>query len=166
MKIVLIAAMGRNRVIGADNRLPWHIPEDLKRFKRLTLGHPILMGRKTFQSIGKPLPGRRNIVISRDPSFSPEGVDVFRSLDAALAALQSELPEGEELYVVGGGEIYRQSIGRADRVHLTVVETEVDGDAYFPELPAGRFVETSREDHQDPRGEGHPAYRFVLYEKA
>ncbi len=130
--ISLIAAMDRNRAIGKGNALPWHLPDDLKHFKHITLGKPVVMGRKTFESLGcRPLPGRRNIVVSRN-GFAAEGAEVFASLEEALAAAQAE---AEEVMVIGGAQIYQQALPRADRVYLTRVETEVEGaDAWFPEL--------------------------------
>jgi dihydrofolate reductase len=129
--IALIAAMDRARAIGKNGALPWHLPPDLKRFKALTLGHTVLMGRKTFESIGKPLPGRRNVVLSRDPSFQRDGVEACRSLSAALRLCTSDT-----LWVIGGGEIYTLALPIAQRLEITHVDTEVTGaDAWFPELP-------------------------------
>ncbi len=130
--ISLIAAMDRKRAIGKGNALPWYLPDDLKHFKRVTLGKPVVMGRKTFESLGcKPLPGRRNLVVSRS-GFQAEGVEVFASLNAALTSAQAD---NEEVMVIGGAQIYQQALPLADRVYLTRVETEVEGaDAWFPAL--------------------------------
>lgn len=125
--VTLIAAMARNRVIGRDNALPWRLPEDLRRFRALTLGHPVLMGRRTFESIGRALPGRDNLVLTRDAGFHAEGCRVFGRLDAALCAAG----EGE-LMVIGGADIYAQTIDQATRMHLTLVDAELTGDTYFP----------------------------------
>ena len=130
--------MARNRVIGRDNGLPWRLPEDLKRFKATTMGKPILMGRKTFESIGNPLPGRRNIVLTRDRKWKAHGVDVVASVDDALA-LSSGSPE---LAVIGGAEIYRLTLPLANRIHLTRVEADVPGDTLFPDLDPTQWIET------------------------
>ena len=145
MIISLIAAMDRNRVIGRDNQLPWRLPEDLKRFKAITLGHPVLMGRKTFESIGRPLPGRRNFVISRQKEYRAEGVTVVYSLEVALTLCASE----PEVFVIGGAEIYRLALPRADRLYLTIIEKEHEGDAHFPEWPRDEYREIAREEHLD-----------------
>ena len=125
MKLAIIAAIARNRAIGKDNTLPWHISEDLQRFKRLTTGHTVLMGRKTYDSIGKPLSGRRNVVVSRSRL---KGVETYTSLDAALGALADQ----ELVFVIGGGELYAQVLERADELFLTIVDREVDADTFFP----------------------------------
>lgn len=138
--IAIIAAMGSNRVIGRAGRLPWHIPADMRRFRELTLGHTVIMGRKTFAGIGRALPERRNIVLSRNPDFHPLGALSASSLEEALA-----LAGGGELFICGGEEVYCQALGIASRIYLTVVELEEEGDAFFPEIPAGLFVEVARE---------------------
>lgn len=130
-EVVLIAAMASNRVIGADGRLPWRLPDDLARFKRLTLGHTLVMGRKTYESIGRPLPGRRTIVVTRDPSWSAgaDDVPVASSPEMALAAAGDGT-----VFIAGGGEIYTATIADADRLEITHVDTVVDGDAWFPPI--------------------------------
>jgi len=128
-EIVLVAALGRNRVIGVDGGMPWHLPADLKHFKAVTLGHPIIMGRRTFESIGRPLPGRRNIVLSTSMDASTAGVDVFESLDCALAAIDEKT-----VMVIGGGMLYAEALSRADRLELTFVDAEPEGDTRFPAL--------------------------------
>jgi len=131
--ITLVAAVARNGTIGADGGLPWHLPADLKRFKALTMGHPMVMGRKTFDSIGRALPGRRTIVVTRDPGWNAPGVETVPSVAAALAAVGDD-----EVMVVGGGEIYAQTIGLADRLEITQVDVDVPGDTRFPDIdPAG-----------------------------
>jgi dihydrofolate reductase len=125
VKLAVIAAIARNRAIGNDNKLPWHISEDLQRFKRLTTGHTVLMGRKTYASIGKPLPGRRNVVVSRSPL---KDVESYPSLNAALGALADQ----ELVFVIGGGEVYAQVLERADELFLTIVDREVEADTFFP----------------------------------
>jgi dihydrofolate reductase len=140
---VLVAAMDRDRGIGRDGGLPWHLPDDLKRFKALSLGKPIVMGRRTFDSIGRPLPGRTNIVVSRQAGLALEGVLVVQSLDAALAAAGS-VPE---IVVIGGAEIFRQVLPRTDTIHLTRVHAHVAGDVFFPELDAEQWREANVEHH-------------------
>jgi dihydrofolate reductase len=143
VKLAIIAAVAQNRAIGVGGRLPWHISEDLKRFKRLTMGHAILMGRKTFESIGRPLPGRRNIVLSSHPLT---GVETYSTLNAALDALADQ----ERVFVIGGGQLYAQLLERADEIYLTLVHTEVEADTYFPpykNVLHNQFGLVHREDH-------------------
>jgi dihydrofolate reductase len=134
--ITLVVAAADNGVIGRDNALPWHLPEDLKRFKRLTLGKPIVMGRKTFESIGKPLPGRTNIVLSRDPNYQREGVVVAHDVDGALAAAAGAPVAGPEVMVIGGADVFRLFLPRAGRVELTRVHADVAGNVLWPQLEA------------------------------
>lgn len=129
MIISLISAMGRNRVIGINNTLPWRLPADLKHFKQITLGKPVLMGRKTYESIGKPLPDRTNIIISGDSNYQIPGCSVVNSIDAALAAATGY----EEIMVIGGAALYQQLLPRADRLYLTLIDENFNGDAWFPE---------------------------------
>jgi dihydrofolate reductase len=129
--LAMIAAMGSNRVIGAEGRLPWHEPEDLKHFKATTTGHAVIMGRKTWEALGRPLPKRRNLVVTRQAGFSAPGAEVFTGLDAAIAAARRDDPEP---MVIGGGEIYRLALPQATRIHLTEVRCAPAGDASFPEL--------------------------------
>ena len=151
MKLAIIAAVGRNRAIGSRGKLPWHISEDLKRFKRLTTGNAVLMGRKTWESIGRPLPGRRNVVLSASPV---EGVETYASADDALRALASS----ERVFVIGGGTVYAEFLGRADELYLTLVDREVDADTYFP--PYEHLLGTVfREVAREPHGE----FEFVDY---
>jgi dihydrofolate reductase len=145
--IALIVAMARNRVIGVDNRLIWKLPSDQKRFRALTGGKPLIMGRKTFDSIGKPLPGRETIVVTRDPVFASTGVRVAHDVDVALTLageIAGEMNAGE-IMVAGGGEIYSQTIDRADRLYLTEVDLAPEGDAYFPAVDPAYWREASRE---------------------
>ncbi len=153
MRLALIAALARNRVIGKDGKLPWHIPEDLKRFKRLTTGHPVLMGRKTFEALGRPLPNRRNIVLT---SKAMSGIESFHSIPDALQTLANE----EIVFVLGGGEIYAQFLGRADLMYLTEIEKDYDGDTFFPpykHLVGTRFRMFNEEEH--------PGFAFRDYER-
>jgi dihydrofolate reductase len=130
MLISIIVAMGRNRAIGYKNMLPWRLPADLQRFKQLTMGHHLLMGRKTYESIGRPLPGRTSIIITRQPAFQAEGCFVVHSLEEAIALAQTH---GEqETFIIGGAEIYKQALPLADRLYLTLVEAEPEADAFFP----------------------------------
>lgn len=160
MIVSIIVAAAENGVIGRDNGLAWRLSSDLKHFKSLTTGHTILMGRRTFESIGRALPNRRNIVISRNPDFRAEGCEVARSLDEALAMTRGE----EEVFVTGGGMIYREAWDRADRLYLTVVHAEVEGDTRIPPVLPGRWREVAREEHKaDERNEYD--YSFVNYER-
>jgi dihydrofolate reductase len=160
----IVVAVSRNGVIGRDGDMPWRLSTDLKRFKALTLGKPVIMGRKTFQSIGRPLPGRPNIVITRDADFSAPGVTVVNSLDAAVAvAVPLAIEAGvDEICVIGGGEIYRQAIAIADTLHVTHVEAAVDGDTTFPAIDPEVWQVKNEEDI--PAGEKDSyATRFVTY---
>lgn len=159
--VVLVAAVARNRVIGSKGDLPWRLPADMKRFKAITLGKPMVMGRKTFESIGRPLPGRRTIVVTRDADWSADGVETARSLEAALALARSGQPD--EIVVAGGGEIYAQALPLADALRLTWVEAEPAGDALFPALDPADWRETAREPHA-AEGE-RPAFAFVDYSR-
>jgi len=155
MIISIIAAMDENRVIGRGNRLPWHLPVDLKRFRRLTLGHPIIMGRKTYESIGKPLDNRKNIVITRQEGFIAEGCAVVHDLRAAFAACG----DADEAFVLGGETLFRDVMPLTDRIYLTVVRTKVDGDVRFPAIPDG-FALVSQEGAQDVF-----PLEFLVYER-
>ena len=161
MKLVLIAALARNRVIGKGSQIPWRLPADLQRFKRLTMGHPMLMGRKTFESIGKPLPGRETVVITRQPGFAPAGVRVASSLEAALAPYEHT---AQEVFCAGGSEIYALCLPRADKLVLTHIEHDFEGDVLFPEvdLKPWKLVAEERFAATD----AFPyAYRFSDYER-
>lgn len=152
-KIVLVAAVARNGAIGVKGGLPWRLPSDLKHLRETTWGRPMVMGRKTFDSIGKPLPGRESIVVTRDASFSREGVHVARTIDAALALgeARAKAMGVDEIMVIGGGELYRATLDRADRLVLSEVDLAPEGDAFFPEIDMNRWREVSR--HTPPRGE-------------
>ena len=158
--VELVVAAARNGVIGRDNGLPWRLPADLAHFKRVTLGHPILMGRRTLDSIGRPLPGRQNIVLTRDPSFRAAGATVVHSLAEARAAAG----DAGRLMVIGGAEIYRACLADADVLHLTEVDAELDGDARFPAWRREDWQEITREAH--PADERHAyAYSFVTLKR-
>lgn len=161
--IVLVVAHADNRVIGKDGAMPWHLSEDLRRFKRITVGKPVIMGRKTFESIGKPLPGRHNIVLTRQPGWRAEGVTVVPNLAEAIAAAGLDpRTRADAIMVVGGADIYAQALPFATRIELTEIHAAPDGDTYFPQLDPARWRETFREAH--PAGETHPAYDFVTLE--
>src|SRR5688572_698691 len=146
MQISIIVAASDNGVIGKDNQLLWRLPDDLKRFKQLTLGHPMIMGRKTFESIGKPLPGRTSIVITRNADFRPEGVVVVHSLDEAIEAARQI--ENSEAFIIGGGELYRQAQSIADHLYVTEVHTNIEGDTYFHIDEPSAWTEAERIVHE------------------
>lgn len=159
-RIALIAAMAENRVIGRENRLPWRLSADLRRFKSLTMGKPVIMGRKTYESIGKPLPGRSNIVVTRDRDYRAQGCRVVHSLEQALEAAAGH----DEVMVIGGAQLYRQTLDRAERMYLTLVKTELDGDALFPQIEMRHWRELERESHRaDEKNEYD--YDFVTLER-
>ncbi len=161
MIISHIAACSENRVIGKDNHLPWNIPEDWKFFKDKTTGHVLIMGRKTFESLGKPLPNRLNVVITRDANFKAPGAVVVPNIEAALELAKTKISEyGDEVFIGGGGEIYKQTLAIADRVYLTVIHQKFDGDAFYPELPSGEFEESDRKDRQTPI-----PFSFLTYDR-
>lgn len=166
MLLSVIVAVAENGVVGVDNTLPWRLPEDLKYFKKVTMGKPIVMGRKTYESIGRPLPGRPNIVISRNPGFRAPGVTVVGSIDSALE-LANELAQGDgqnELMVIGGAAIYALAIPMADRLYLTEVHAEYSGDAFFPAVDLEQWLEISREHHLSQNADS-PAFSFLVYER-
>ena len=167
MKLSLIVALAENRVIGVNNSLPWYLPNDLKYFKAVTMGKPIIMGRKTYESIGKPLPGRTNIVISRDPNFNADGCKCVDSLETAIElAEQITLIDGQdEAVVIGGEQIYRLALPLAQRLYLTRVAAEVTGDAWFPQIDETAWHEVVREDHS-AEGPNPYDYSFVVLEPA
>jgi len=164
VKISLIVAVSRNGVIGVDNQLPWHLPEDLKYFKSVTMGKPIIMGRKTYDSIGRPLPGRTNIVITRDSSWQAEGVEVAQTLAQAmtLGRLACANAGADEAMVIGGEQIYRMTLPAADRLYLTEVQAEVEGDAFFPEFEIKQWQQVS--EQLPELTDTHP-YRFLILER-
>jgi dihydrofolate reductase len=159
LRVSLIVAAAENDVIGKDGELPWRLPEDLQHFKALTRSHHILMGRRTWESIGRPLPDRISIVLSRQPKLALEGAQVVAELDAALAL--AEAAGEDEAFVIGGAAVYAAALPRADRIHLTRVHAEIQGDVSLPTWPTASFVETSRELH--PADEKHP-YSFSFIE--
>ncbi len=163
-RLAIVAAVASNGVIGGDNRLLWRISSDLKRFRALTTGKPMIMGRKTFVSIGKPLPGRQTIVLTRDPSWAHPGVETAASLDAALAAGATAAARmgADEIVIAGGADLYAQTLGLADRLHITEVDLAPPGDAHFPPIDRTRWRETAREAHS-PGPNDEAAFTFVDY---
>jgi len=159
--VSVISAIGANRAIGRANRLPWRLPDDLKRFKRITTGHPLVMGRKTFESIGRPLPQRTNIVLTRRNGYAAQGCTVCHSLEDALRRAR-RAPGGEEIFVIGGGEVYAAALPFADRLYLTIVNAApADADTFFPEFKAfDRLVS------EETGATGEPAHRFVVLERS
>jgi dihydrofolate reductase len=155
--ISLIVAAARNRAIGKGGRLPWHLPDDLRHFRAKTLGKTVLMGRRTYESLGKPLPGRRNVVVTRDATFEAPGCTVVFTLEKALACAR----EAEELMVIGGASLYADLLPHAQRIYLTSVHADIEGDAFFPELDPHEWVEAGREHHA--ADERH-AYAFTWIE--
>ena len=162
MSIILIAAMSENRVIARNGDLPWHLPDDLKRFMRVTTGHPVIMGRTTWETLDRPLPRRRNIVVSRQADYAAEGADVVGSLEAAFE-LAAAVEGAEEIYVIGGGKIYEQSLALATHLDLTIVHTTIDdGDVFFPQVKWGEW--DLQEESHHARDERHAhAFSFRRY---
>lgn len=161
MRVSLVAAIARNGVIGRDGELPWRLPGDLRYFKALTLGKPVVMGRKTWESIGRPLPGRRNVVLTRQRDYAADGAEVVHTPDAALLLLNDE----PEVMVIGGEAIYRAFLDRATTVYLTEVDAEVEGDARFPDLDRSAWVEISLEGNARDERDEH-AYRFIRLDRS
>ncbi|MFQ5347200.1 MAG: dihydrofolate reductase [Rhodothalassiaceae bacterium] len=158
-RLSIVVAVAENGVIGDHGRLPWHVPEDLKHFRNLTMGKPVIMGRRTFESIGRPLAGRRNIVVTRRQNWAPNGVAVAHSFDAALD-LAGDVPE---IMVIGGAEIYALALPLADRIYLTRVRCHPAGDTRFPEIDRAIWSEVAREEHAAQ--DGRPAYAFLTLER-
>ena len=158
MPLTIIVATDRARGIGIENRLPWRLPEDLAHFKRTTIGHPIIMGRKTFESIGRPLPGRRNIVITRNPAWQHDGAECVNSVDAAIA-----LAPATEAFVIGGAQIYAETLLQATRLIVTEIDRVFDCDAFFPAIDSNLWQESARQAYYSELNEC--AYAFVTYQR-
>lgn len=157
----MIAAMANNRIIGLDNKMPWHLPADLQHFKKVTMNKPVVMGRKTFESIGRPLPGRRNIIISRNSDYSAAGIEVVTSPEAAISLLCDE----EELMIIGGGNIYKQFLDIADTLYLTFIDVMAEGDTQFPDYEnSATWQQVSCEQHIADEKNKHD-YKFVTLDK-
>jgi dihydrofolate reductase len=165
LPLSLIAALGQNRVIGVDNSMPWHLPADFKYFKATTLGKPIIMGRKTWDSLGRPLPGRLNLVVTRQADLQLEGAEVFTSLDAAVERAEAWAQEQgiDEVMLIGGAQLYEQGLPQADRLYLTRVDLSPEGDAWFPAFNEADWKLVSNEKH--PALDDKPAYGFEVWER-
>jgi dihydrofolate reductase len=159
-RLSIIVAMSRNRVIGAGNAIPWHLPEELKRFKRITLGHHIIMGRKTWDSIGRPLPGRTTVIVTRQRGYSAPGAKIAHSLDEAIAACGDD----SEIFVIGGAELYAQALARAGRLYLTTIDAEIAGDTTMPSFDAADWRKVSSESFTADEKHLH-AFRCAVYER-
>jgi dihydrofolate reductase len=153
-RLSIIAAIARNRVIGRENAIPWHLPDDLRRFRALTMGNPIIMGRRTWESLGRPLPGRRNLVVSR--GFEGEGCEVFPSLESAIAGCAASA----DAFVIGGAKLYAPALARADRMFLTEIDADFEGDTLFPDFDRMKWRVIERERHRAPSGFD---YEYVTY---
>ena len=160
MTVSLVVAAAKNNVIGRDGELPWHLPDDLRHFKRLTTGKPIIMGRRTFESIGRPLPDRHNIVMTRDPDYAAAGCDVVTSVSDALKLAGDD----SEVMVIGGGQVYLDFLHRADRIYMTRVQAEIDGDTYFPEIDPNEWQLVSSE-HHDADEKNAYAFEMMVFER-
>jgi len=165
LPVSLIVAATRNQVIGRDNQMPWHLPADLRYFKQRTLGKPIIMGRKTWESLGRPLPGRLNIVVTRQTDIALEGAEVFADLQAAIARGQEWACEQgvDEVMVIGGGQLYQQALALTQRVYLTRIDLELEGDTFFPVLDAQQWQQTEAQAH--PAQEQEPGYTFEVWQR-
>ena len=164
MIISAIAAMSENRVIGSENTLPWHLPADLKHFKQVTMGHPILMGRKTFESIGRPLPGRQNIILTRDQTFHAQGCVIVHSVKDVMLKISEHnelLDESDELFVIGGAQIYQQMLPMTQRLYLTMIHHEFSGDVFFPEINRDEWREVECVRHEKDENNAY-AFSFVV----
>ncbi len=161
MRLSIIVAMTPQRVIGKDGDMPWHLPAELRHFKETTMGRPIVMGRRTHESIGRALPGRQNIVVTRDPGYRSEGVCVVHGLDEAIAAAG----DAEEIMIIGGETLYRQALGRAGRIYLTLVHARLEGDTWFPELDTEGWQEVHRSERAADEGNPYPMSFIVLDRK-
>lgn len=161
MIISMIAAMANNRVIGLNNQMPWHLPADLAHFKKVTLGKPVVMGRKTFESIGRPLPGRRNIIITRDRNYHAEGIEVVYSPEEAMSAVSGT----EEVMIIGGGHIYETFLPQADRLYLTFIDLDVAGDTCFPDYESVATWQQVCTESYSPDERNEYSYQFVTLHK-
>jgi len=160
----MIAAMGKNRVIGLNNKMPWHLPADLKWFKKITLGSPIIMGRKTYESIGFPLPGRLNIILSRNKQLEIKGCSVVNSLDAALQLAKNEAQPSQEVFITGGSHLYEKFLNNADRLYLTLIDEDFEGDTFFPDYSQLKWREVDKIKHSADAKNPH-AYTFLTLDR-
>ena len=157
-ELSIIVAMDENRLIGSNNRLPWHLPADLAFFKRMTMGKPVVMGRKTFESIGRPLPGRRNIVVTRNPEYAAEGIEIVHDIDAAAALCDAS----DEIMIIGGANLYAQTLPRVTRLYITRIHHAFDGDTWFPKLDEKAWRTENREDFDPDHSNPYP-YSFIQF---
>ncbi|WP_047550190.1 dihydrofolate reductase [Methylotenera sp. G11] len=157
-KLSIIVAIAKNRVIGINNTLPWHLPEDLKRFRALTMGHHIIMGRKTYESLGRLLPGRTTVIVTRNQDYQVEGALVAHSLQDAIALCRDD----DEIFLIGGAELYQAGLDLADRLYVTEIDLAVAGDAHFPQIPLQQWHETAREAHVSEKG---LQFSYVIYQR-
>lgn len=164
MRLSIIAALSSNNVIGRDNQLPWHLGTDLKRFKQLTMGHHLIMGRKTFDSVGKPLPGRINVVITRDPDYAAEGITIVHSLEEGIRIAVDA--GDEEPFIAGGAQMFEQSMHRADRMYLTRVHVDLEGDAFFPDFDDVSEWQLTDSEHFDADEKNDYPFSFLTYDRA
>lgn len=157
---IIVAVAGEKRIIGSKGTMPWYIPEELKRFKEITMGHPIIMGRKTHESIGKALPGRANIIISREPSYSAEGCIVVSTIDEAIKEARNQ-PGKEEIFIIGGGQIYQQALPQTDKLYLTYIDKNIEGDVSFPDYSEFKKIisESNWQEHEEIK------YKFLELER-
>lgn len=155
-RLSIIVAIAQNGVIGINNTLPWHLPEDLKRFKALTMGHHIIMGRKTYESLGRLLPGRTTVIVTRNSNYKVEGALMANSLQAAISLCEAD----DEVFLIGGAELYQDGLALADKLYITEIDLGIEGDAYFPALQPNDWQETSREAHTSAQGLG---FSYVTY---
>jgi dihydrofolate reductase len=160
MTLSIIVALSENNVVGVDNKLPWHLSADLKRLKSITMGHHIIMGRKTFESFGKPLPGRTNVIITRNKKYKANGTIVVFSLREALEIAKKD----KEAFIFGGGEIFREALPMVNKIYMTKIHQYFTGDTFFPELNRREWIEVTREDHQ-PDEVNKYSYSFITFEK-
>jgi len=159
-RISIIVAMAKNRVIGADNGIPWHLPNELKLFKSVTMGHHIVMGRRTYESINRLLPGRTTVIVTRQPGYRVSGAKIAHGLEDAIAACDAD----DEIFVIGGAELFKSALPIADRIYLTTVDAEPAGDTLMPEFDLGKWRETSSQSYPADNGHRH-AYRFAVYDR-
>lgn len=164
LRLSLLVAMARNRVIGRNNKLPWHLPADLKHFKFLTMGKTIVMGRKTYESIGKPLPGRVNIIITRQAGYEVPGATVVSSIDDALLMCEKIRSINGENFIIGGEELYRQTLKICQRIYITEIQRDFEGDVYFPEVDPNEWKETQRDKHIS-ENDANLEYHFVVLDR-
>ena len=157
-KLSLIVAIAKNGVIGVNNTLPWHLPEDLKRFKALTMGHHIVMGRKTYDSLGRLLPGRTTVIVTRNKNYHVEGALIANSLSEALTLCAND----DEVFLIGGAELYQSGLTLADKLYITEIDLEVEGDAHFPPIPYAEFKEVAREAYVSEKG---MKFNYVTYQR-